>query len=713
MKIKGLVHDIVLSLLLGYALKLMLLVAGASFINVFIWKTVSDVLVSSPTLPKPGERTAIALLISEHYFLDVFGERAPLDRGELSKLISAVAKSLTKTSHVVVIDFDLSPVGNGHIQTKAQDELDEQLQVLAKKARVILACPLSKERNLQRAQFTWSESLVEKTKADREDGRGIEFASTFLKERMGAVLDYTPDGYILGARAGKQHLALSVGVPVSQDRKCRDIADTEKSKKILIQDKVIEHNAYTRVFTYSVDSANDAEEKLTKHLRETVSPQLIVIGGGYSNSNDEFNVVTIERLPGAVVHAAIAVSEKAYASFVEVAAQWMTTLIAYSIMIGVVLFFGGWLSPKVIYLSKPSTVIPRNGLPPKWCLQFLWGPHGRHAGWVYAETWLRWLTVSAILVSLLICLVLIFASVIFLMGVWYDFVPFAIAAWLKVIAGTTQEAMGLLGDSARYDTRDIYRSPSIGNPKVWIWTSVLIRVVIIFVGLVYLILSVSRGLTMYIVVLFAIVLGYSQPVIAQDIVQFDKRTGLASIKCDDLKAQLASAPSESRNVCVAGRGRLPRCELVTSKNVTQFCLEASTLPATFGAKLSEIGKDIREGVTRIGGRRAADDQCPGWLPEGDLLLPSGELRLAVVGNPIADVALVAVGPNSRIALNGVDFGAGKVGISANTLRGRGWILHGLLGGKPFVCKFSVVGNDEAEKLTATFRQLGQFGVVGL
>lgn len=493
MRITELVYDIVLSILVGALLKFMLVKADLDLVDTFVWKTLSSAMISP--VARKGSREATALLISDHYYLHGFKDRSPLDRDELRLLISSVSTLLPSSpAHVVAIDLDLSPTAESDATInrqgaaralKAQGALDEALIGLALKARVILVCPLRKTPLLA-AQLKWADGLFNQTARSHPLGRGIEFASATVRDRMGAVLDYSPDAYTLGARAGRTHLAMLEGdkalvelTEAAPPRNCLPQGDPQTESQLASgRSTRIEHDAFSRVTVVSLHSADASAAFRSPEVKDQSSPRLLIIGGQYHSPGDEFRVVTDPKdfVPGAFVHAAISVSERPDAAEYKNYKKLIKLGVDIAAIVGV-LFVGAWLKPRISRLMEPRGAVPARGVPSSAWLKILWGPHAAHGGWKHAEMWLRWLCGVTILLLLLPAFVFSFGAVIVVLNTWHDFVTVAIVAWFKVVAGITQELLERFDVDAGALAAD---SPDVAAR--WVWASVLTRAAVVLCG---------------------------------------------------------------------------------------------------------------------------------------------------------------------------------------------------------------------------------------
>lgn len=208
-------------------------------------------------------------------------------------------------------------------------------------------------------------------------------------------------------------------------------------------------------------------------------------------------------------------------------------------------------------------------------------------------------------------------------------------------------------------------------------------------------------------VVFAIAMLLTPALFAQDVTEYTRSNGARPVKCPDAVARLTSAPNVPLVLCAARRDGGRRCETVTPGTVQQFCADATPAqPANLLTRLRAISTDIKEGFSRTAGRGAAEDRCPAGLPEGELLLPGGDLRFTDAA--LANLALYGDG-----AAGAQTVPAGAGGLNAERLRGRSWTLRGAQANVPFTCKFTVVGGAQAQKLTDEFNALDHSGPAGL
>lgn len=173
-----------------------------------------------------------------------------------------------------------------------------------------------------------------------------------------------------------------------------------------------------------------------------------------------------------------------------------------------------------------------------------------------------------------------------------------------------------------------------------------------------------------------------------------------------------------RTVCYgAGTGLGLRCADVPLTNLDAFCQQvaAETGKGAF-SRLLALGRDILQGTERTGGRRAGQETCPTGLPEGELLLPDGQLVLdarAVGAGPLSAVALTEVARGARPAFSAAMIGPETVALDAAALRGRAWSLTGRGTQGAFECRFSVIAAADADNFIAEYRSLTPAGTAAL
>ncbi len=191
---------------------------------------------------------------------------------------------------------------------------------------------------------------------------------------------------------------------------------------------------------------------------------------------------------------------------------------------------------------------------------------------------------------------------------------------------------------------------------------------------------------------------------------------LNKVRCPDVAARFAESPTApSQLLCAANRSGGLRCAVVNSSTITAFCSNANAeLPPALLARLTTLNKDLREGYSQPGGRKATQTNCPAGFPEGELLVPSGELGAsrAILSSPISNGQLASDGYGDVPTGMTANFLAGAVTLPANSMRGRTWTLRGSASGAPIVCRFNILGGSEARQLVDKFGSLSKGDTAG-
>ena len=203
--------------------------------------------------------------------------------------------------------------------------------------------------------------------------------------------------------------------------------------------------------------------------------------------------------------------------------------------------------------------------------------------------------------------------------------------------------------------------------------------------------------------------------LAQPVQLFEKGAGLRDIECPTLKDQFTGAPS--RTACFPPRtGVALRCVEVRPESVGEFCRQVQAHLDKGGLdRVAAIGVDITRGFTRAGGRRADQESCPFGLPQDELLLPAGRLRIdpgAISASELLGITLIEEGRGGAPAASFASVGKDGATLEAEALRGRKWVLRGRAGSSAFACRFSVISAAEAQGLVDQFKSLQQNGAAG-
>lgn len=208
------------------------------------------------------------------------------------------------------------------------------------------------------------------------------------------------------------------------------------------------------------------------------------------------------------------------------------------------------------------------------------------------------------------------------------------------------------------------------------------------------------------------------PALAQPAVAvFDPAKGFEKdVPCAQARALFRG--DSVRTVCYgAGTGLGLRCTDVPLANFDAFCqqMTAETGKSAI-SRLLALGRDILQGTERTGGRRAGQETCPTGLPEGELLLPEGQLVLdprAAGAEQLSAVALTEAARGARPAFSAAAVGPAPVALDAAALRGRAWSLTGRGAQGAFECRFSVIASADADKFIAEYRSLTPAGTAAL
>lgn len=206
------------------------------------------------------------------------------------------------------------------------------------------------------------------------------------------------------------------------------------------------------------------------------------------------------------------------------------------------------------------------------------------------------------------------------------------------------------------------------------------------------------------------------PAAAQNVFVSQGQGRMQPARCTDVASQL-KAGAGALSVCFDRGNGAPRCQLANAAEIDVLCTAAAGKPPSPGflKQFQAIALDTRQGIGQIGGRKATDVVCIHPLPQGELLLPNDELRLLVSPDSPAFQNL-ALGPDAagaRAVPVAADFAAGRAGIDGRALRDRAWLMTARSGNESAVCKFKVLGGEEARGMLAQYRQLTQDGEAGL
>lgn len=132
---------------------------------------------------KPGKGDPLVLLITGELYESAFGERSPLDRAVLARLVEEIS---AQKPGALVIDLDVSSVVQPH---SGEDVLDQALKRALDRHPVLLAVPQPTHRaELVERKIAWMRGLCEV---------GVQFGRASFSVRQGVVLYRDPEGATL------------------------------------------------------------------------------------------------------------------------------------------------------------------------------------------------------------------------------------------------------------------------------------------------------------------------------------------------------------------------------------------------------------------------------------------------------------------------------------------------------------------------------------
>jgi len=166
-------------------------------------RTVGVMETSNPAHPSGIDAAPVPLLIGDTYFEQEFEQQSPLNRKELTRLISRIVEQKPR---MLAVDIDLSPGPLGALGNAGQEELDALLIGTAKagKLPVVLTLPYPViTDSLFEVKYSWVKSLCE---------AGVRFSFPHLVLSQGVAMRYPVLQPTLGVVA---HLAITEGAPES------------------------------------------------------------------------------------------------------------------------------------------------------------------------------------------------------------------------------------------------------------------------------------------------------------------------------------------------------------------------------------------------------------------------------------------------------------------------------------------------------------------
>jgi hypothetical protein len=208
------------------------------------------------------------------------------------------------------------------------------------------------------------------------------------------------------------------------------------------------------------------------------------------------------------------------------------------------------------------------------------------------------------------------------------------------------------------------------------------------------------------IVAIALALGGGLPAgaaLAQTVYAFEDGRGLAETDC----ATIAARPTPPRAVCWPA-GAAMRCAERLAAAPPEVCTPAGAAAgASLRALVASIGRDVSQGRRVAGGRFAAESACPVGVPQGELLLPEGTLRIDPAGATLSEVSVTDETGGAVVARFAAL--AAPATLPAEPLRGRTLAIAGSNAGRAFRCRASVLAAADAAPLIAGWRRLGSDG----
>lgn len=496
------VREAVLALLVAFALKFVLDLAGVAAADTLSWRLFNALALD--TLGDQGRGDDVAVvLISDEYFEGAMRQSSPLDRGELAKLIGEVSAGIDpQRKPVVAIDLDLSN-GPG-IDPSAAQKLDAALVQLAGRARVILLCPFARTAAVRDTQMTWSKELLRSVAAAHPQGPGLDFATADLVTRSGVVMTYGPSSSSLGAVAGRTLLNDDGSRGAPHDCARADHRAALAPARLDERHKIAPASQWA-LHRLGVDSSDGFAARLKdKPLRA------VFIGGGYALLGDQFLSAAGAVEPGVVFHAAIAQTIRSPINPIPP----VLNIVLQVMGVVLILSLGERAGQAIFHFMKP----PGAARAPAWSF-LLWPDHGHGAdaqGHAQAgqvpEAWLRWLLGLLLLGVLLAACVGIFMflswAVFITTSAWFDGLLAGIAAWLKIVSHESQELLADASSRGQIDAEEPHGhphrnpQPGIGMSKAteasparqrWLVAGVSVRLLVLGTGLLYLLWKLLQG----------------------------------------------------------------------------------------------------------------------------------------------------------------------------------------------------------------------------
>jgi hypothetical protein len=421
------------SVLIGAALKGPLTPAAtAQGLDLLSWRVFTAITgPGSPATPKAPTATVV-LTVSQTYFERGFGQGSPLDRGELARLLEPIAAAARQRAErgerplVVGIDLDLSPPTRADAPTAAgQRRLDAALAALGRDATVVVLCPFGVGTEEARTiKARWMRERLDAAPPTAR-GAGLWFATPDLLEQFGAVVHFDPARASLGVVAGGARRS-GASMPAPPEAACTAPGDDGARRPRL---QKIGQRALGSVTFVELDGPEGVAAYVGAAAVRTV-----MLGGSYALAADEFATADGRRLPGVVLHAAVADSVLRPVSqhhrFVE-PLLGLALAIALQPLVGLALSAGGaFLQPASPWIATDARRAPGTFL--------LFAPRGPES----PELWLRWLAVTAAapcaLALLLFATGLLSWAAMGIADYWVDFGTISVAVFLKACSSMVQ-----------------------------------------------------------------------------------------------------------------------------------------------------------------------------------------------------------------------------------------------------------------------------------
>lgn len=401
---------------------------AAAGLDLLSWRVFTALVEPRAPAAPAAPGGTLVLGVSQTYFESAFGQSSPLDRGELARLLEPVADAARRRAAdgapplVVAIDFDLSPPTRaGADREPGQRRLEATLAAIAADATLVVLCPFETRGTEARAvKAAWARRVLDASPPGPR-GTGLWLAAPDLLAQGDAVVHHDPTRPTLGALAGRARAGAAMPAP---DAACAASAQAPRGR-------------LSKIGVHALDDATlvelDGASGTALYLAAT-APRTVFVGGSYALAGDEFALADGRRVPGVVLHAAVA------GSVLRPVAQGhrlFEPLFGLALAVLLQPLVAPLVARTVAFLVPPAVGVPTD--PARAPGTFLlFASRGQES----PELWLRWLVVMTLAPAALAALLFATGTVSWLaLGAadyWIDFGTVSLAVFAKTAASVFQ-----------------------------------------------------------------------------------------------------------------------------------------------------------------------------------------------------------------------------------------------------------------------------------